>query len=150
MSASDRMVWLQTLSGGAAALAGLGITSLTVVYAVTPGPRLKKALEQVGPGLTRTLLGSLIGLVGAAAVFAAIMPWFGERPVDGVGLVVLAGVLFASLRASRLFWLFGRLLLVFVREASESTESTRPSAEWVPPHISETDYERPERDPVGR
>jgi hypothetical protein len=122
---------------GALALEG---GAMAVVYAVTPGPRLKKAFGEIGHELTRLLMAGVVTAAVGSAVFGLAGPSFQDGPAPTTSLVLLVVGVLVVLSAARFLWLFYAILRVFARDAEDQAAEDRvpqdPEA-WDSPDFSE-------------
>lgn len=135
LDAGSRHVWYQTLTGLAAGLLGVGVASVTILYAVSPGDRLRALLRTVGTRLAR-LFAISIGLVAASAVFFGLAIPFDPGDSESIVPTIALGV--ASVLVSnvgRLLWILHRVLATITRDVTNAGE-----ASFVAPVISDDDY----------
>lgn len=145
LDGSGRLDRLQTMAGVSGVLLGLGVTAVTIVFTVTPGPRLRRALAEVGFGFVALLLSCLMMLAVCTAFFALAGPFYVGGSVTGVSFLVLIATTLVLLRTSRLMALLFLVLRTFAAEANEHTSSEAPPlvSGWTPPEISDDDYSMP-------
>ncbi len=145
LDGADRLDWLQTLSGVSAALLGLEIAAVTIFFTVAPGPRLRRALGEVGFGLVALVRSCLVMLALCTAVYALAGPFYVGGRVTGVSFLLLVTTTLALLRTSRLLTLLFLVLRTFAAEAQESTQSEIPPLVrgWEVPEIGDDDYAMP-------
>lgn len=139
----DRPIVYQTLAGVSGGLLALGSIAVTVVFTVTPTPRLQMVLDLVGQRLRHLIYSSLSGLVittgGALALFAADEASHTARQALTVACLALM-----SLRFGRLWWLFNLTLKTLVRRTPSAGP---PSETWNLPQIGDQDYRLPQVTP---
>lgn len=142
VNAADRPVFYQTLAGVSGGLLALGSISVTVVFTVTPTPRLQMVLDLVGQRLRRLIFSSLTGLVITTAGALALFATDGSSHTTRAALTA-ACVSLMALRFSRLWWLFHQTLKTLVRRSP----AEQPPPTWTAPSITDEDYRLPQVTP---
>ncbi len=132
----SRHILYQTLSAVLAGLLGVSITAATILWAMTPGPRLRRVTATVGSRLNHLFFSSVLALAGASLAVAMAIPLDSSPDANWASTAAEAIVVLAALRVSRLLWLFGRLLAAIAADGRDSLESEQ----WTKPSISEGDY----------
>ena len=131
LDGTGRLLWVGTLAIASALVFGLLLSVGCVVLAVAPGPRLRRVLDQVGDRLTRIVASCLGALAACTGLLAIAMPFYGPHPRRGVGLGLLVVVTVLVQRVGRLLWVYWRVALVFVEDASAA--AARPVKSVQPP-----------------
>lgn len=135
LTASSRHVWYQTLTGLAAGLMGVGVASVTILYAVTPGDRLRSLLRTVGNRLAR-LFAISIGLVAVCAVFFGLaIPFDSGEPESVVPVLALGVAAVLVSNVGRLLWILHRVLTTITRDVTHAAD-----VPFVAPVIDDGDY----------
>ena len=132
----SRHVWYQTLSTVLAGLLGVSITAATILWAMTPGPRLRRVAAAVGPRLSRLYFSSVFALVFASIAVAIAIPLDRSLEANWAATAVEAIVALSVLRVLRLLWLFGRMLAAIAEDRRDDSEAEQ----WTKPVISDDDY----------
>lgn len=145
MNTAARHEWfggLATLSG---ALLGFSVATVSIVFAVSPGPRLRSVIRTVGPDLNTLMAKSLSVLAFCTAGFVLLVPGDTGRMASGVRFAVPAFLLLGGLAVVRLLWLFSRIIGVFAADVTEADTALSPelTTGYVPPVIEDDDYEPP-------
>lgn len=132
----SRHMWYQTLSPVLAGLLGVSITAATILWALTPGPRLKRVTAVVGRRLSRLYFSSVFALAFASIAVAMAIPLDRSLEAGWAATAVEAIVALSVLRFLRLVWLFGRLLAAIAEDRRDASEAEQ----WTKPVISDDDY----------
>ena len=132
----SRHTWYQTLSPVLAGLLGVSITAATILWALTPGPRLKRVTAVVGRRLSRLYFSSVLALAFASIAVAIAIPLDRSLEANWAATGVEAIVALAVLRFLRLLWLLGRLLAAITEDRRDESEAEQ----WTKPVISDDDY----------
>ena len=132
----SRHVWYQTISTVLAGLLGVSITAATILWAMTPGPRLRRVTAVVGPRLSRLFFSSVFALAFASIAVAIAIPLDRSSDVNWAATAVEAIVALSALRVLRLMWLLGRILAAMAEDRRDSHEADQ----WTKPSISDDDY----------
>lgn len=140
-----RLDWLQTMAGVSGVLLGLEVTAVTIFFTVAPGPRLRRALGEVGFAFVALLRSCLVMLAICTAFYALAGPLYVGGKVTGVSFLVLVATGLVLLRTSRLMTLLFMVLHTFAAEADERAHPQPPPliSGWQPPEIDEGDYPLP-------
>lgn len=114
-TSATRVVYLQTVVGVSVGAIAFAITGASILFAVTPGPRLRSVMQKAGYQLARLIMISVVTLIWAAGTLSfAIMlegdpPWHYLVPLE-LTLTVL-GILVQLRLTWLLFQVFGLLAL---------------------------------------
>lgn len=140
----------QVLAGVGGALLGFGVTAVSILFAVTPGPRLARLMAHVGYRLNHVLVSSLAALAICTVGFVVAIPADTAQRASTVRFVVIGLFVLVILRVSRLLWIVAQVLHVFAAEAREAVSPSPIDRTWTPPSVTESDYEQPAVQPLAR
>src|SRR5690606_30600370 len=130
LSQSDRASWAMTMATVAAALLGFGIATVSVLFAVTPGPRLAAVLRAVGRRLGQLLMATLRALALATLGFIAVA-FLDQGSAPSLYWVVVIGLtVLAVLRLGRMLWLLARTVTVMSLDV-RTGDPQRTEEEWA-------------------
>jgi len=134
-----RHSWYQQLAEVSGALLGLAVAASAILIALTPGPRLARALKRIGRDLYRLITSTLVGLAVCTAGFALLTPLDTAPSASGVRFGAIALFTLGALRVSRMMWLMN----VFFGAMAAEAEAVEPPLDrtWSPPTITDSDYE---------
>lgn len=138
----SRAAAYQTFVGVSGVLLTVGLIVVTLVFTVTPTPRLEAVLATVGPRLrhlvTSCISGLIISTIGAAALY--LFKSDHQRIRDFLTILLFALMAF---RFGRLWWLIGRIMDVLL-PAKFTSQVDAPS--WTRPEVGQDDYQEPLRE----
>lgn len=147
LSQSDRASWAMTMAMVAAALLGFGIATVSILFAVTPGPRLAAVLRAVGTRLGQLIMATLRALAVATVGFILVALLDQASDPSAYWVVVFGLTVLAGLRLGRMLWLLARTITVLSLDV-RGDNGEPVEDDWMPPTISESEYEIPKRDIV--
>lgn len=146
MSRVQRSSWSMGLATVTASLLGFGIAAVSILFAVTPGPRLAAVLTQVGHRLSKLMMSTLGSLAIVTLGLVLVNPLDQGSDVHPIWIAVLSLLVAAALGVVRLLWLLGRTVAALSLDVGANREpSPTTGDQWDPPELSESDFEVPRR-----
>lgn len=141
LDTSQRHSWYGLLMGTCAALLGFAVTAASIVFAVSPGPRLRRVLREVSIGVTSLLARSIAQLAGSTGLFGVLILADTTSRASWSRFASVGVLAVASLAVARILWLLARIVQVFAIDVSEEDVSPISlDTGYIAPTIEAGDY----------
>lgn len=111
-----RHAFLQTMIGICMAGVAFAVTAASVLFAVTPGPRLRSVMDKAGYQLARLIMGSVLGLILVSSTLAFLLLVDSADPHVLVFPMAIAASSLGLLASLRLAWLFSQIFALLTLE----------------------------------
>jgi hypothetical protein len=125
----------------AAGFLGIGVASITILYAVAPGERLQQLHQMVGKQLARLFSTSIFSVAVCSVFFTLAIPVDSSSKENWVPSVAIGTAVLLLANVARLLWILHRVISAIADDvAGASLTPPGKRSEYVAPQIQDDDY----------